>query len=160
METSKVMVISYAYTEGSHQLQIPNFADNWPIFTIESSYPNNFSLKNYCSISIVIANLFFFIWLEVLWLSFLWQDVATDYLRPKTNKAPFEVTRQDEISHRANIPEKTAAVQEGWSTEVTDTYIAIANYVSTICGTSTSWSLSFWLIACRLLHERKLLYFD
>ena len=51
----------------------------------------------------------------------LWQDVATDYVKPKTNKAPFEVTRQDEISHGANTPENTIAGQTGWSTEVAET---------------------------------------
>ena len=51
---------------------------------------------------------------------FLWQDVATDYVRPKTNKAPFEVTWQDEIINWANIPENTPAGQPGWSTDVAE----------------------------------------
>ena len=51
----------------------------------------------------------------------LLQDVVTDYVMPKTNKAPFEVTRQDERSHRVNIPENTAAGQPGWPTEVAET---------------------------------------
>ena len=51
----------------------------------------------------------------------LWQDVADDYVRPKTNKAPFGVTRQEEVSHWANIPDDTAANQRGWSTEVAET---------------------------------------
>ena len=50
----------------------------------------------------------------------LCQNVATDYVRPKTNKAPLEVTRVDGINHRANIPENTAAGQTGWSTEVAE----------------------------------------
>ena len=51
----------------------------------------------------------------------LWQDVvAIDYVRPKTNKAPFEVNGQKEISHCANIPANTSAGQPGWSTEVVE----------------------------------------
>ena len=51
----------------------------------------------------------------------LWQDVATDCVQPKTNTTPFEVTRQDIINHRENIPKDTAAGQPGWSTEVAET---------------------------------------
>ena len=51
--------------------------------------------------------------LGVLWLSFSWQDVATDCIRPNTNTTPFEVTRQDKISHWANIQAHTAAGQPG-----------------------------------------------
>ena len=29
----------------------------------------------------------------------LWEDIATDYVRPKTSTTPFEVTWQDKVSH-------------------------------------------------------------
>ena len=67
------------------------------------------------------------------------QDVATDCIKSNTNITPFEVTRQDMISHWAKIPKDTTAGQPGWSTEVTEAKLAIANYVPTIRGTSTSW---------------------
>ena len=51
----------------------------------------------------------------------LWQDVATDNVKPKTNKTSFDVTRQDKISHWANILEYTAAGQPRWCTEVAET---------------------------------------
>ena len=57
----------------------------------------------------------------VLWVSFLWQDMATDCVRPKTNAIPFEVTSKDKISHWAHIQADTAAGQLGWSTEVAET---------------------------------------
>ena len=52
---------------------------------------------------------------------FLWQDVDTDCVKPKTNTTPFEVTRQDKISLWANIPKGTAGGQTGWSKEVPET---------------------------------------
>ena len=51
----------------------------------------------------------------------LWEDVATDCVKPDTSKTPFEVTRQDNISHWANIAKDTAAGQPEWSTEVAET---------------------------------------
>ena len=52
---------------------------------------------------------------------FLWQDVATDCVRPKTNTTPSEVTKQDKMSNWANIPDDTVAAQTGWSIEVAET---------------------------------------
>ena len=51
----------------------------------------------------------------------LWQDVATDFVISKANTTPFEVTRQDKISHWAKISEDTVAGQTVWSTAVADT---------------------------------------
>ena len=61
-------------------------------------------------------------------------DLAEDYLalilmggysywlcKAKTNKAVFDVTREDEISYWANILDNTFIGQPGWSTEVTET---------------------------------------
>ena len=50
----------------------------------------------------------------------LWQDVATYCVRPKTNTIPFEVTRQDKISHWANIPDDTTAGQPWRPAEVAE----------------------------------------
>ena len=50
----------------------------------------------------------------------LWQGVATDYVGPKTKKAPFEVTKKLKISRWANIPGNTAAGQLGWYTEIAE----------------------------------------
>ena len=50
----------------------------------------------------------------------LWQDVATDYVSPKTNTAPFKATKQDKINHWTNIPEIIAAGQLEWSTEIAE----------------------------------------
>ena len=118
-----------AYNEGSRQLYNSNFTDNWPNFFIESSHPQNFSFRKL---------LFGLLAEGTMALFLLWQDITIDFLRPKTNKALYEVTRHDEISHWANIPENTAAGQPGWYTEVAETEIATANYVSTIRGASTS----------------------
>ena len=57
----------------------------------------------------------------MLWLSFLWQGVATDSVKPETNTTPFEVTRQDKISRWANNAKDTDAAQPRWSTEVAET---------------------------------------
>ena len=48
-------------------------------------------------------------------------DVATDYVKSKTNTTPFEVSRQDKISHWTNIAKDTDAGQPGWSIEVAET---------------------------------------
>ena len=48
----------------------------------------------------------------------LWQDATTDCVKPKTNMMTFEVTRQNKISHWANIAKGTITGQLGWSTEV------------------------------------------
>ena len=58
--------------------------------------------------------------MEVLGLSFLWQCVTTDGVRPKTNTIPFDVARQDKISHWANVQADTTAGQPGWSTEIAE----------------------------------------
>ena len=79
--------------------------------------PVIFSSENYYSDCIAIAKTFLDLAEGTMILIFLWQDVATDCVRPKTNTTPFEMTRQDKISHWANIPENTAAGQPGWSTE-------------------------------------------
>ena len=50
----------------------------------------------------------------------LCQDVVTGCVKPETNTTPFEVTRQDKISHWANYAKDTAAGQPGWSTEVAE----------------------------------------
>ena len=80
---------SLAYNEGNHQLRSPNFVDNWPIFTMKVDIPIIFPSENYFLVCIFMAK-YFSIKLKVLWLSFLWQDVATDYVRPKTNRKPEE----------------------------------------------------------------------
>ena len=69
-----------------------------------------FPSENHCSVCRVIIKTFLVL-AEVAMALILWQDVANDYAGPKTNKAPFEVTRQDEISHWANIPGNSSAGQ-------------------------------------------------
>ena len=131
VETSKMVVISHAWVhprsqankasgvewKKEHQLKSSNFANNWPIFTIESSHPITFSSENYYSDCIGIVNTFIGL-AERTVAIILWQDMATDCVKPKTNTTPFEMTRRDKISHWANIPDDTAAGQPGWSTEV------------------------------------------
>ena len=81
--------------------------------------PIFFSSENYYSDCIVIAKTFLDLAEGTIAL-ILWQDVATDCVRQKTNKTPFEVTRKDQISHWANIPDDTAASQPVWYTEVVE----------------------------------------
>ena len=59
-------------------------------FTIEITY------RITCYIYIIISK-YFWVQLKVLWSLFSWQDVATDFVKPKTNTIPFEVTRQDNL---------------------------------------------------------------
>ena len=42
------------------------------------------------------------------------------WLYKTKNKHPYEVPRQDKISHGANIPDHTAAGQPGWSTVIAE----------------------------------------
>ena len=56
---------------------------------------------------------YFLISLKAPWLWFLWQDEATDCVKPKTNATPFEVTRQDKMSHWANLTKDIIAGQPG-----------------------------------------------
>ena len=155
VETSKVVVISYAWLYpaclknviSSKQWHKPTTQKsqlfyNWRIFIIESSNPNNFfirkllfRLQNHCK------NIYWFSW-RYYDFYLLWQDVATECVRPKTNTTPFEVTTQDKISQWANIQVHTVAGQPEWCTEVAETYIAIANYVSPIRGRSRSWRMN------------------
>ena len=80
----------------------------------------------------------------------IFQGVAINCVRPKTSTAPFEVTGQDKISHWANIPDNATAGQPRWSTEFLNTYIAIANYVSTRHGPTTSWNGSEWSLLLKI----------
>ena len=80
----------------------------------------NFSSENYYSDCIVIAKTFLDLAEGTMALIVLWQDVATDCERPKTNTAPFEWAIQDKISHWANITDDGTTGQPVWSTEVAE----------------------------------------
>ena len=79
--------------------------------------PMTFSSEKYYLNCIVIAKTFVDL-TECTMDLILWQYVVTDCVRPRINTTPFEVTRQDKISHWANILEDTAAGQPGRSTGV------------------------------------------
>ena len=106
--------------EGKHHLKSPKFVDNRRIFTIEISYPNIFSLQNYFADCIVISKIFLDL-VKGTMDRILWLDVATACVKPETITTPFEVTRQERISHWASIAMDTAAGQPGWSKEVAET---------------------------------------
>ena len=85
-------------TSGEHwgkpPTQNPKFVDSRSIFIIEISYPNNFITKLFCKLHSRFKDIFWF----SQWYcgsSYLWQDIATDRVKPETNPTPFEVSRQD-----------------------------------------------------------------
>ena len=95
--------------ETNYQLKSPNFVDDWPILPLKIHIPIiTYSSENHHAEGIIITKAFLEL-AEGTMALIVWQNIATDCVRPKTNTTLFEVTRQDKISRWANIPESTAA---------------------------------------------------
>ena len=76
--------------------------------------------ENYCLVCIVIAKAFVD-WAEGTMALIFMAGCSYWLCKKKKEEAPFEVTRQDEISHWASIQDNTAAGPPGWSTETVET---------------------------------------
>ena len=129
---------------GNHQPQSPNFVDNWPIFTIKSLNLKNVSSENYYADCIAIAETFLNLAKRIM--AFIFMTRCSYWLCKAKNK--HNSLWSDEISHWANITGVTAAGKPGWSTEVAEAQITIANYVCTIRETSTSCRLDQMNLSC------------
>ena len=70
--------------------------------------PLTFSLENYFVDCIVMAKIFIDLAKGTV-AQILWQDAATDCVKPKTKITPFQVITQEKIGHWANITEDIAA---------------------------------------------------
>ena len=131
--------------------KVPTLLIIYRFLPLKVNIPVTFSSANYYCI--VIAK-HFLIQFKVLWLPCLLQDVDTYYVNPKTNTIPFELTRQDKISHGANIPEYTAAGQLGWSSGVAETYLRPRTTLAKVLFEMWSYIISIYHAVPFMWHSR------